>query len=158
VEECAETRRVLDEGEGASAALCRKRRGRGRRALSVEVKIDLAIPLGFIDPWSHAPRIARSACINGKRTTYSLTGDTHHDWIGQAHTRARSLRRNNRRAVAGCHVRPPTSPTMRAATAPQKARPHCRYLTLTGCDYRPGDSKPAQRERVPQVTSIYKNY
>jgi hypothetical protein len=30
--------------------------------------------------------------------------------------------------------------------------------TLEGCDYRPVVSKPTQRERVPQVPSIYKDY
>jgi hypothetical protein len=38
-------------------------------------------------------------------------------------TRARSLRRGNRRAAAGRHVPPPTSPTTRAAAAPEKVRP-----------------------------------
>jgi hypothetical protein len=56
--------------------------------LSVEVKIHLALPLGFIDPWSHAPRIARSACINYRQTAQSLTSGTHHYQSGQAHARA----------------------------------------------------------------------
>jgi hypothetical protein len=102
-------------------------------------------------------------------------------------TRARSSRRGNRRAATGRHVRPPTSPTTRAAAAPEKARPlrttvdafvgikwpgplpskddpraaraqGSKILTLEGCDYRPVASKPAQRERVPQVLSIYKDY
>jgi hypothetical protein len=81
-------KRVLCDGEGASAAQGRKRKGRGRRALSVEVKIHLVLPLGFIDPWSHDPRITRSACINCRRTAQSLTGGTHHDRSGQAHARA----------------------------------------------------------------------
>jgi hypothetical protein len=86
----------------------------------------------------------------------------------------------------GSHVRPPTSPTKRAATTPEKARPRRRTvaaavgikwpgplpskddpraarapgsnnLTLEGCGYRPVASKPAERERAPQVPSIYKN-
>jgi hypothetical protein len=93
--ECGETRRVQGEGEGASAALGRKRKGRGRQALSVEVKIHLTLLLRFIDPWSHAPRIARSAYINCRQTARSLTGGTHHDRSGQVHARARSLRRGN---------------------------------------------------------------
>jgi hypothetical protein len=52
--------------------------------LRVEVKIHLALPLGFLDPWSHAPRIARSTCINCRRTAQPLTGGTHHDRSGQA--------------------------------------------------------------------------
>jgi hypothetical protein len=31
-----------------------------------------------------------------------------------------------------------------------------KNLTLEGCDYRPVASKPVQRERAPQVPSIYK--
>jgi hypothetical protein len=56
--------------------------------LSVEVKIRLAYPLGFIDPWSHAPRSARPACINYRRTAQPLTGGTHHDRGNRAHARA----------------------------------------------------------------------
>jgi hypothetical protein len=33
-----------------------------------------------------------------------------------------------------------------------------KILTLEGCNYRPVASKPAQREWVPQVPSIYKVY
>jgi hypothetical protein len=79
------------------------------------------------------------------------------------------------------------SPTTRVAVAPEKARPRRRtvdttvgikwlvpyqvrmtlerpehetrkILTLEGCDYRPVASKPAQRERAPQVPSIHKIY
>jgi hypothetical protein len=161
---------VLGEGEGASAALGRKRKGRGRQALSVEVKIHLTLPVGFIDPWSPAPRIARSACINYRRTARSLTGRAHHNRSGQAHASAQSLRRGNRRAAVGRHVRPPTSPTTRTAVAPEKARPQRTTVGIKwpgplprkddprACDYRPVASKPAQRERVPQVPSIYKDY
>jgi hypothetical protein len=99
----------------------------------------------------------------------------------------RSLRRGNRRDAAGHHIRPPTSPTTHAAAAPRKAHPHRETVdatvgikwtgplpskddprmarergsktpTLEGCDYRPVASKLAQRDRVPQVPSIYKNY
>jgi hypothetical protein len=52
------------DDKGASAALSRKRKGPGRQTLSVEVKIHLTSPLGFIDPRSYAPRNARPACIN----------------------------------------------------------------------------------------------
>jgi hypothetical protein len=52
------------DGKGASAALGRKRKGRERQTLSVEVKICLTSPLGFIDPRSYTPRNARPACIN----------------------------------------------------------------------------------------------
>jgi hypothetical protein len=104
--EARSAKQVLGDGEGVSTALGRKRKGRGRRMLSFEVKIHLALPLGFIDPWSHAPRIARAACINCRRTAQSLTGGTHHDRGGRVHAHARSLRRGNRRAVAGRHVRP----------------------------------------------------
>jgi hypothetical protein len=97
---------------------------------------------------------------------------------------ALSLRRGDRRAEAGRHVRPPTSPTTRAAAAPEKARPQrgtvaatagikwpdplpskddpraarapgSKNLTLEGYDYRPVASKLALRERAPQVPSIY---
>jgi hypothetical protein len=34
--------------------------------------------------------------------------------------------------------------------------PGSKNLTLEECDYRPVASKPAQRERAPQVPSIYK--
>jgi hypothetical protein len=104
----------------------------------------------------------------------SLTSRAHHDRNGQAHTCARSLRRDNRRAATGRHVRPPTSPTTRAAKAPEKARPQritmaatvgikwpgplpskddpraarargSKNPTLEGCDCRPVVSKPTQR-------------
>jgi hypothetical protein len=78
-------KQMLCGGEGASAALGRKRKGRGRQTLSVEVKIRLASPLGFIDPWSHAPRNARPACINCRRMAQPLTGGTHHDRGNRAH-------------------------------------------------------------------------
>jgi hypothetical protein len=81
-------KRALCDGEGASTALGRERKGRGRQTLSVEVKIRLAFPLRFIDPWSHAPRIAHAACINCRQTTQSLTGGTQHDRSGRAHARA----------------------------------------------------------------------
>jgi hypothetical protein len=68
----------------------------------------------------HAPRIARSARINCRQTARSLMGGTHHDRSCQAHVRARSLRCGNRRAAAGRHIRPPTSPATRAAAAPEK--------------------------------------
>jgi hypothetical protein len=73
------TKRVLCDGGGASAALGWKRKGRGRQTLSVEVKIRLASPLEFIDPRSYAPRNARPARINCRRTTQPLTDGTHHD-------------------------------------------------------------------------------
>jgi hypothetical protein len=111
-------------------------------------------------------------------------GGTHHD-RGVVRTRALLLRHGNRRAAAGRHVRPPTSPTTRAAAAPEKARPRrgtvaatagikwpgplpskddpravrapgSKNLTLEGCDYRPVASKLVQRERAPHVPSIYK--
>jgi hypothetical protein len=63
-EEAWSTKQALCSGEGASAALGWKRKGRGWETLSVEVKIRLASPLGFIDPRSHAPRNTRPACIN----------------------------------------------------------------------------------------------
>jgi hypothetical protein len=100
---------------------------------------------------------------------------THHDWRG------------NRGAAAGRHVRPPTSPTTRAAVAPEKARPRRatvaaaagikwtvplpskddprvtrvrgpKSLTLEGCGYKPVASKPTWQEREPQTPSIYKDY
>jgi hypothetical protein len=70
---------VLCDGEGVSAALGRKRKGQGRQTLSVEVKIRLASPLGFIDPWSYTFRNARPTYINCRRTAQPLTGGTHHD-------------------------------------------------------------------------------
>jgi hypothetical protein len=102
----------------------------------------------------------------------------------RAHAHALSLRRGDRRAAAGRHVHPPTSPTTRAVTTPKKVRsrrgtvvatarikwpgplpskddpraaraPGSKNLTLEECDYRPVASKPAQRERAPWVPSIY---
>jgi hypothetical protein len=174
-EEAWSAKRELCDGEGESAALGRKRKGRGQHTLSVEVKIRLAPPLGFIDPRSYNPRNARPTCINCRRTTQPLTGGTHHDRGDRAHARALSLRRGNRRAATGRHVRLPTSPTTRAAAAPENARPRrktvaatvgikwpgplpskddpraartpgSKNLTHEGCDYRPVASKPAQRE------------
>jgi hypothetical protein len=181
-EEAWSTKRVLCDGEGASVALGRERKGRGRQTLSVEVNIRLASPLGFIYPRSHAPRNARPMCINCRRTTQPLTGGTHHDRGNRAHARALSLRRGNRKAAAGCHVRLPTSSTTRAVAAFGKARPRCRIVAATlgikwsgplpskddpraarapgsknltheGCDLA---SKPVKCERAPQVPSIYK--
>jgi hypothetical protein len=122
---------VLCDSEGASAALGRKRKGRGRQTLSVEVKIRLASPLGFIDPWSYAPRNARPACINCRRTAQPLTGGTHHDWGNWVHARVLSLWRCNRRAAAGRHIRLPTLPTTRVAAAPGKAHPQRRTVAAT---------------------------
>jgi hypothetical protein len=121
-EEAWSAKQVLCNGEGASAALGRKRNGRGRHALSVEVKICLTSPLGFIDPWSYAPRNARPVCINGRQMTQPLTGGTHHDRGNRAHARALSLWCGNQRAAAGRHVRLPTSLTTHAAAEPEKAR------------------------------------
>jgi hypothetical protein len=104
----------------------------------------------------------------------SLTSRAHHDRSGQAHARAQSLRRGNRRAAVGRHVHPPTSPTTRATVAPEKARPPritvavtagikrpgslpskddpraarargSKNPTLEGCECQPVVSKPAQR-------------
>jgi hypothetical protein len=87
----------------------------------------------------------------------------------------------------GRHVRAPTSPTTRAAAAPEKAHPRratvattagikwpgplpskddprvaraqgSKSLTLEGCNYQPVASRPAQRERGPRMPSIYKDY
>jgi hypothetical protein len=63
-EEAWSAKRELCDGEGASAALGWKHMGRGRQTLSVEVKIHLTSPLGFIDPQSYAPWNAHPACIN----------------------------------------------------------------------------------------------
>jgi hypothetical protein len=115
---------------GARTTLGRGRKRRRRRALSAEVKTRLAPPV-LIDPRSHAPRIARFAHINCRRAARSLTGGTHHDRSTQAHACARSLRCGNRSAAAGHHVRPPTSPTTRAAAAPEKARPLRIYVAAT---------------------------
>jgi hypothetical protein len=97
--------------------------------------------------------------------------------------RARSLQRGNRRAAAGRQIRPPMSPTARAAAMLEKARPQhstvamtvgikwpgplsskcdpraareqgSKNPTLEGCDYRSVVSKPTKRERAPQVPSI----
>jgi hypothetical protein len=115
-------KRVLCDGEGASAALGRKRKGRGRQTLRVEVKIHLALPLGFIDPWSHAPRIAHVACINCRRTTQSLTGGTHHDRSGQARARDHysAATEEPRRAVTSARTRSP----LRARTRCLKRHAH----------------------------------
>jgi hypothetical protein len=119
------------------------------------------------------------------RTAQPLTGGTHHDRGNQAHARALSLRRGNRRAATGRHVLLPMSPTTHAAAAHEKARPGLKTVAATvgikwpgllpskddpraaralgsknltheGCDYRPVAWKPAQCERAPQVPSILK--
>jgi hypothetical protein len=177
--------RELCNGERASAALRRKRKGRGRQTLSVEVKIRLASLLCIYRSTELCSPKARLACINCRLKPRSLMGGTHHDRGGCTHACALSLRRGNRRVAAGRHVRLPTSPTTRAAAAPEKARPRHRTvpatarikwpgplpskdypraaralgsknLTLEECDYRPVASKPARRERAPQVPSVYK--
>jgi hypothetical protein len=97
--------------------------------------------------------------------------------------RALSLQHGSRRATTVRHVRPPTSPTTRAAASPEKARPQrmastttmgikrpgplpskrdpraaralgSKNLTLEGCDYRSVGPRPARRERAPQMPSI----
>jgi hypothetical protein len=75
----------------ARAALGRerkRRRKREQRALSVEVKTHLAPSPVLMEPWSHAPRIARSACINCRRVALSLASRAHHDRSSRARTRA----------------------------------------------------------------------
>jgi hypothetical protein len=57
-------KRTLAISDGARDVLERKRRRWERWALSVEVKVSPLPPFGFIDPWSNAPRITRSAHIN----------------------------------------------------------------------------------------------
>jgi hypothetical protein len=175
------------QDEGVCGALKWKRERRGRWALSVEVK-GLASPSSRIYR-STEPRspIRTLRALTAGEWRPSLTKRAHHDRSGQAHARVRSLRRGNRRAAAGRHVRPPTSPTTRVAAAPEKARPRritvaatvgIKWLgplpskddprasrargsenpTLEGCDYRPVVSKPTQRGPAPQVPSIHEEY
>jgi hypothetical protein len=54
------------------------------------------------------------------------------------HARALSLRHGNRTAAAGGHVRLPTSPTTRAAAAPEKARPRRETVATTARIKWPG--------------------
>jgi hypothetical protein len=87
-EEAWSAKQMLCGGKGVSAALGRKRKGQGRQALSVKIKIRLTSPLGFIDPWSHAPWNARPMGINCRRTSRPLTDGTHHDRGNRTHARA----------------------------------------------------------------------
>jgi hypothetical protein len=96
-----------------------------------------------------------------------MMGVTHHDRGGRAHARALLLRRGNQRAVAGRHVRLPTSPTTRTAAAPEKACLRHRTVAATarikwlgplpskddpGAARAPGSKKPDSR-RVQLPTS-----
>jgi hypothetical protein len=112
----AATKRTLGEHERARGALERKQERWERWALSVEVKNSPLPLLGFIDPWE--PRSP-----NRRWRHPSLTNGSHHERNSQVHACARSLRRGNRRAAAGHHVRPPTSPTTRVAATPEKVHP-----------------------------------
>jgi hypothetical protein len=170
---------VLCDGEGAGTALGRKRKGRGRQTISVEVKIRLTSPLRYIDPWSHAPRNAHPTCINCRRMAQPLTGGTHHDRGNRAHARAIITVRQLK--SRGGPSRPPAHVAHYARGRGAKLWPRLWALngpvpyqvrttlerpeheaqkipTIEGCDYRPVASKPAQRERAPQVPSIFKNY
>jgi hypothetical protein len=104
---------------------------------NAKVKTALSPSLGFIDCrrvlWSVRPRR-----INCRWNILSLTNGSHHDRGGHATARTPSSRRGNRRAVAGGHVRLPTPPTTRAATAPEKARPRHETRVATASIKWPG--------------------
>jgi hypothetical protein len=119
-------------GAKASAARERKCKGRRRRMLRARVKKTTSPPsIGFIDPRDVLSRAhALHALTTGKKPQ-SLTGGTHHDRGSRTPARALSLRRGNRMAAAGGHVRLPTSPTPRGAAAPEKARPRCKTAAAT---------------------------
>jgi hypothetical protein len=67
------------------------------------------------------------------------------------HARARSLRRGNRRAAAGRHVHPPTSPTTHTAATPEKARPSRITVATTASLKRPGPSPSEDDPRAAQA-------
>jgi hypothetical protein len=89
---------------------------------NAKVKPPFSPLLRFISR-GRALRSARPARINCRGSLFSLTGGPHHDRGGHATADGPSSRRRTGRAVAGGHVRLPTPPTTRAATAPKKARP-----------------------------------
>jgi hypothetical protein len=69
--------------------------------------------------------------INCRWNTPSPTNGPHHDRGSHATARMPSSRRSNQGAVAGSHVRLPTPSTMRAAAAPEKARPRRESTVAT---------------------------
>jgi hypothetical protein len=112
------------ESRGAMARMARglECKEQERRMLSAKVKTALSPPIGFIGR-RRALQSIRPARFNCRWNIPSLTNGAHHDHGGHATARMPSSRRGNRGAVAGGHVRLPTSPTTRAAAAPEKARP-----------------------------------
>jgi hypothetical protein len=96
-----------------------------------EGKNPLRLPHWVYNPTGRALQSARPARINCRKKCLPLTSGTHHDRGGRASARALSLRRSNRGAAAGRHVRLPTSPTTRAAAAREKARPQRLTAAVT---------------------------
>jgi hypothetical protein len=105
--------------------------------LNAKVKTALSLPIGFIGRRC-ALRSVRPARINCRRNIPLLTNGPHHDRGRHAIARTPSSRRDNRRAVAGGHVRLPAPPTTRAAAAPEKARPRHETTVATASIKWPG--------------------
>jgi hypothetical protein len=112
----------------ARAARGLERKRQERRVLNAKVKTVRSPPIGFIGR-RRALRSARPARINCRWNIPSLTNRRHHDCGSHATARRPSSRRGNRGAVVGGHIRLPTTPTTRAAAAPEKARPR-REITV----------------------------
>jgi hypothetical protein len=74
----------------------------------------------------------------------------------RTHARALSLRRGNQRAGEGRHVRPLTSPTARAAAAPENARPWRRTVAATACIKWPGPLPSKDDPRAARAPSSKK--
>jgi hypothetical protein len=83
-----------------------------------------------------------------------LTSRAHHDRSGQAHTHARSLWHDNRRAAVGHHVCPPTSPTTRVAAAPEKACLQCITMAVTVGIKWPGPVPSKDDPRVARARGL----
>jgi hypothetical protein len=97
-------------------ALAQKRKGQGRRALSAEVKIRLIpLPRIYRSTESRSPTHALCALTAGRQPRRWQAGPTTTRAVRR--TRAQSLRRGNRGAAAGRHVRLRTSPTTRGRDA-----------------------------------------
>jgi hypothetical protein len=88
-----------------------------------ECKNPLCLPHWVYNLTGRALRSARPVRINCRQKFLPLTSGTDHNRGGRTSAHALSLRRSNRGAAVGRHVRLPTQPTTRAAAAPVKACP-----------------------------------
>jgi hypothetical protein len=81
---------------------------------------------------------------------------THHDRGGRTPACALSLRRGNRTAAAGGHVRLPAPPTTRAATVPEKVRPQRLTAAATAGIKWPGPLPSKEDPRAARAPSSNK--